>query len=214
MDTNAILSVALTIISNFAHTVPVAPEAVPRGFDDVVKFTIGRRYFPLDLYLRSKRGDDYWIREGAVTIYNAPKSYFMLQDPRLIPEFVGTARLNSNEVFELANSAVRSSIRVGAPLANIKPLYQAALPYKGQMVPFVRIDWPDPSNPRLLNIARVEVDAGKGVVVSFAQFNEGFYDPARVAQISNLVFAVEAPKVPGPQEANTLPSPGAGGRPP
>ena len=121
METNTILALAFTVISNFAASVHVAPEAVPRGTNDVEAFTIGRPCFPLDLYLRDRRGDQFWIRHGVVCLYQTPGSYFTLQDPRLIGTFVGVAKLSSNEVFQLAADATRHLIRTGDPLAHVKP---------------------------------------------------------------------------------------------
>ena len=116
MDTNAILSVAFAIIANFTNVVYVPPQAVPRSENDLGAYQIGRRYFPLDLYLKHKQGNQFWIREGAVYQYETPESYFSLQDPKLIAKYVVTAKLSSNEVFQLASITVRQLVKNGDPL--------------------------------------------------------------------------------------------------
>jgi hypothetical protein len=203
MDTNAVLGLALTIISNFASVVHVAPESVPRDKDSVAVFTIGRRFFPLDMYLKDKRGDQFWIMHGVVGLYETPQSYFTLQDPNLIQGFVGTPKLSTNEVLQLCAGTMQRLVCTGDPLAHVQPIIRAAKPYHGRPVPFYEISWPTPEN-RILAIAHVEVDAANGVVVGLGVFDFGFDDNARVAQISNLVYKGDSPKEPPRQETNSI----------
>lgn len=185
MDTNALLSIAFSVISNFTSQVPVPPASIPQKADQLEEFSVGRPFFPFDMYLRSKGGGEFWIRNGAVGVYRCQGSYFTLQDPRLIANFTGTSV--SNEVFELGLSTVRNLLRTEAPLKGIQPVVKMAKPYKGNEVPFYDIRWPRPENPQIISIAEIELDAQRGLVVSLCLADPSFRDAERLAQISNVV---------------------------
>lgn len=188
IDTNAVLAFTFSIISNFTSVVYVPPEQVPKCKADLKFCSVGRSFFPLDVYLQSKQGSSFWIANGVVEQFHAPKTYFELQDPERISEFVGTATLSSNEVFALADTTIRRLIKTGDPLAGITPRITVAKPYKGQTVPFYDITWPLPENPQVFSIARVGVDARSGRIVLLSLRDTRFYDMALFQQISNRVY--------------------------
>jgi len=189
MDTNALLSIAFSIVSNFCNVVSVPPEAVPQSTNDLATYSIGRQYFPLDMYLRHKHGTQFWIRNGAVQIYCYPGNYYSLQDPRLIPNYVGSSTISSNDVFLMATNIVRRLMKAYDPLTNTLPVLSKAKPYKGKEVPFYRVNWPDPMNPQVLSLANVEVDARSQRAVEVSIIGPAFGDEAQVQRIKNLVFA-------------------------
>ena len=122
IDTNALLAFAFSIVASFTNVVHVPSEAVPQSRSDLAVCVIGRTYFPLDVYLESEKGARFWIRNGVVKQYEYPnRLYFGLQNPADIPKFVGTAKLSSNQVVELANTTIRKLIKHGDPLTNITP---------------------------------------------------------------------------------------------
>ena len=203
IDTNALLAFAFSIISSFTNVVYVPPEAVPQSKDDLEVCIIGRSFFPLDVYLKGRRGTQFWIANGVVEQYYSPDMYFGLQDPNRIPEFVGTAKLSSNLVFELANRTIQGLVRSGNPLTNVTPRVTVAKPYLGQPVPSYDITWPLPENPQVFSIARMGIDARYGRVVSVSLHDPGFYDMARFQQNSNQVYKAEVLKNSPPLETNT-----------
>ena len=188
MDTNAIICLSLTIVSNFVKTVQVAPEVVPRGTNDIETIIIGRQYFPLDVFLHDRRGNQFWIRHGVVCQFLTTNSYFTLQDPHRIGDYVGVAKLSSNEVFRLATTTMTQLLKNGNPLQAVRPVIKAAKPFNGQQVPFYDVIWPDPVNPAIIHIADIEVNAQSGNVVALNHFNHAFDDDAQLLQLSNLVF--------------------------
>src|ERR1043165_6534912 len=165
MDTNAVLSIAFSIVSNFTQVVYVPPDSVPQNISDLEAYHVGRgRYFPLDIYLRHKRGTEFWIMNGAVNLYMTPRSFFRLQDPKLIPKFIGSAKLSSNQVVELAGSSVRRLVKNGDSFTNVTPVVKLAKPYQGGFIPFYEVKWADPTSPKY-RLAEVEVDAQTGLIV-------------------------------------------------
>lgn len=188
IDTNAVLAFAFSIISNFTNVVDIPLEQVPKCKADLKICSVGRSFFPLDVYLESKQGSSFWIANGIVEQFHAPKTYFELQDPKQISEFVGTATLSSNEVFALADTTIRRLIKNGDPLTNITPKVTVAQPYKGRPVPSYDITWPLPENPQVFSIARVGVDARYGRIVLLSLHDTRFYDMALFQQISNRVY--------------------------
>src|SRR3954452_21862682 len=108
MDTNALLSIAFAIVTNFANILELPPQSVPQSKSDLEAYRIGSGpYSPTDVYLRHKSGSEFWIRNGVVRTFETPDSFFNLQDTRLIPKFVGSSQMTTNEVLDLATDTMR-----------------------------------------------------------------------------------------------------------
>lgn len=122
IDTNALLSIAFSIVSNFTNAVYIPPHSVPQNTSDLEAFGVARHLYPVDVYLRHKKGTQFWIINGAVQLYYTPGTCFGLQDPSLIEKRLGPARLGTNQVLDLATNAVRRLIKSGDPLAGIAPV--------------------------------------------------------------------------------------------
>jgi len=195
IDTNLLVAFALSIVANFTNVVPVPPLVAPQTTNDLEVCWVGRRYFPLDVYLKSKHGGQFWIANGIVNQYSYQADmYFGLQDPRRIPEFVGIAKLTSNQVFQLADRTVRGLVKNGDPLKGITPIIKSAKPCDGKTVPYYDIKWPDPAAPHLFYKARVQVNARTGYIVSLSADGEGFRDPVYFQEISNRVYKTPFPE--------------------
>lgn len=191
IDTNALLNFAFSIVATFTNAVSVPPEAVPQSVQDLASYTIGRGpFFPIDVYLRHKRGTHFIIGNGAVSYYTNPRSYFHLQDPELIPQWTGTAKLTTNEVVELATRTVRALVKSGDPLTNGGPVIRAAGYYQGRLIPFYQISWP---HPIWRDTATVEVDARDGMIVTVDLLHDCFEDQDLAERIKSQVYRPEPP---------------------
>jgi hypothetical protein len=206
IDTNALLNIAFSIAASFTNAVYIPPECVPQSTNDLAAYYIGSPVCPTDVYIRHKCGTQFWISDGAVWQFEVIGSYFTLQDPRQIAKFVGQPQITSNEVFQLAATAVRQLVKSGDPIANTTPRVKAAAPYRGQPVPFYRIRWHPPNDAAWHNVAEAGVDARSGRIVSLALFDVGFQDPDRASRITAAVFKPDPPKPAAPR-VRTLPLP-------
>src|SRR5664279_1225598 len=97
VDTNALLSIAFSIIGSFTNVVHVLSGAAPDQLSDLSKCVIGSPHSPIDLYLVDRRGTEFTIAEGVVQSYYSAGSFFGLDDGRLSSQFAGELRLTSRE---------------------------------------------------------------------------------------------------------------------
>src|SRR5437660_852324 len=117
-DTNALLTIAFSIISNFTSVVAISPlTPIPQKPEDLSFWHIGGPRTPVWMYLVHRQGTLFWIGRGAVEAYASPGSYFRLQDPALLPAFTGTTTLTTNDIIAIAEKALRPLIKSGNPLA-------------------------------------------------------------------------------------------------
>jgi hypothetical protein len=192
-DTNALLSIAFSMIASFTNIVEVPPEAVPTQPGDLQRCVIGRPGSgpgsALHLILTHRKGTEFWIGNGAIYAYSSPGSFFTLQDPSLVPNFMGTTKLTSNDVVQIAEKALRQLVKSGNPLGGGPPKVQQASEYQGRRIPFFRVTWPKPTpgDP----VARVEIDGRTGRIVCLDLLGDGFKDLAFQEEIKKKVNAPE-----------------------
>lgn len=189
-DVNALLKIGFALVAQFTNVVDVPPWAAPQSTNDLEAFVAGDPHSPVDLFLMHKKGSYFWIRDGVVHGYETPGSYFCLQDPERITNFVGIAQLSSNQVLELATATVRRLVKSGDPLANQSPIVETASPYHGKPVPFYRFTWPS-TNAFLPYAAQIEIDARKSRVVWLKLMDRNFFDWQFAQQISNRVYTAD-----------------------
>jgi len=197
IDTNALLSIALSLATQFTNTVPTPSQVIPAGTNNVRQYLIGSPRSPLDVYFTLHNGVEFWIEDGAITQFRTPGSYFSLQEPERVPKFLGSPQFTSNQVFEIAERTMRRLIKSGEPLAGLEPKIQAAGHYKGQAIPFYEVSWPV-KNTGYREAASIEIDARTGGVTSLMLWHVGFRDTAFAQKVSNQVAKAETPvKSPG-----------------
>ncbi len=114
--TSSLLSAAFGIVSNFAAVVHIPREAIDTGGDNCV---VGMRHRPLDLYLVHRSGTQFWIENGAVSMFESPGSFAELQDMQRIRDFSGDPNLSSNQVIGLAIKTVSALVKSTNPIAGI-----------------------------------------------------------------------------------------------
>jgi hypothetical protein len=176
--TNELLSIGFALVTNFAAVVGTPDSAVPRKAEDLREFTAGDPASPVNLYLAHRTGTMFGIRNGAVTMYEAPGSYRHMQDPGLIPTLLGAPALNSNQVIELATRTVTALVKGTNPIANVQPAIKpAGRTLWGAEVPFYQVMWRKPKHTGGFGyFASVEVDARTGRITSLDLHDPGFYN--------------------------------------
>ncbi len=204
IDTNALLSVAFSLIANFTNVVPVPSDAVPQYPADLAKCVVGSPSSPTDLYLVHKRGTEFWINGGVVYRFRSPGSFFELQDAKSIANYTGTSILESNDVVRVAATALQRLIKSKDPLlngTNGAPKIQYASYCQGARIPFYKVIWPriryGPERG-----ADVEIDGRTGRIVFLHLWDMAFRDPMHAQKLSKLVYT-EAPR-PAPAQAVRL----------
>jgi hypothetical protein len=205
VDTNALLSVAFSLIANFTNIVHVPPAAVPQSASGVESCVIGTPYSPVDVYIRHRKGTEFWISDGIVEQFRSPGSFFQLQNLDIITRYLGAPQLNSNQVLELATRTLQKLVRNGNPLANREPIVKEAGKYRETPIPFYRFTWParktgttgatstkvDLRSEMFGFIAEMEIDARTGEIEQLFLIDRSFHDYAFAEQITNRVYKPE-----------------------
>lgn len=226
VDTNALLSIAFSLIANFTNVVYVPPEDVPQSTNDLLTYGIGSPYSTVEVGMRHKAGTGFVIVDGAVQTYHNPRrSFYEMEQPWLATNFFGSPKLSSNEVLDLATRAVRGLVKTNAlrelptrlitslaktgdPLRNLVVGISHAKPFQGHEIPFYQVVWHDTNVPpgAQHRVADVRVDARTGLIVSLSLADSAFCDPARTREIMAKVYKPD-PVKPAPPKVRTLPYP-------
>ena len=190
VDTNALLSIAFSLITSFTNVVSVPSDAVPHDRADLTKILVGSPSSPTDLYLVDRKGTEFSISGGVVYRYRSPGSYFELQDPKLIPSFEGTSTMDSNDVIHVTASVLQRLIKTQDPLLNEsngapKIIYPG--PRRGGPIPFFRVIWPRISRGPEKG-AEVEIDGRTGTIVFIHLWDSAFRDPVAAKRIREQVY--------------------------
>lgn len=93
IDTNVLLSIGLSLISQFTNIVAVPNQAVPASIGDLEKMVVSSPNSPTELHLFHRLGTRFGVRDGAVYDFATPGSCYELQDPNLISKFQGAPAL-------------------------------------------------------------------------------------------------------------------------
>lgn len=191
MDTNALLTIAFAMISNFTNIVDVPPAAVPAKPSDLERLVVGRPGCPVHLILAHHNGTEFWIGDGAIYRYSSRGSFFTLQDPSEMPLYQGASIIDTNGAVRIAEKALRSLTKRGEPLRDGTPTVQQGSLYQGKRIPFFRVTWPNMDS--LSPAAQVEIDGRTGRIVCLDLWAECFYDPKFQEEIKKKVHAVQPP---------------------
>jgi hypothetical protein len=198
IDTNLLLSIGFSIITNFANVVHLPDNAVPKSPADLQRCLIGSPYSPIDLFLEDRQEKCFEISDGVVCRYSSPDSFFEIQDPKLIPNYTGTSLLTTNDLMGIASVTVQRLVKHGNPVTNGPPKIVYAGFYKGKRIPFFRIIWPN-GNGGITDTAVVEIDGRTGQVVFARLWDTAFRDFVFGQKIKDQVYTPE-PKKPVLQE--------------
>ena len=191
LDTNALLTIAFSLISNFTNVVHVPPEGVPHSRADLTKIGIINPTTRFDLWLVQREGYEYWIRDGVVQGYASPDSFFRGQGLDVPARLRGRPTLSSNQVVELATGILGRLGKTGNPAEKIRPTVKT--PGEADL-PFYLLRWPVSTNALISPAAELEIDARDGSVVAVELSAEEYYDPAFAREISNRVYTPDPPR--------------------
>jgi hypothetical protein len=205
-DTNQLLSVAFTLIANFANIVGIPQQAVPQHASDLQKCIIGRGGAPIFIYMVERTGVEFGIDHGVVCRYSAPGDFFSLQDPALVPNYVGTGVITPNEAVLIASNVLRSLTKRGDPLSDGLPRVQTAGNFIKQNIPFFQITWPH-KGPGSSTAAKVDIDGRTGGIVDIHLWAEEFYDLAFEEDLRKRVHASEAKRPAAHSDLNNFSKP-------
>ena len=75
IDTNQLLSIAFTLISNFTNVVEIPGDHVPTRREDLKEIVVGSPASPLAIYMAHRLGDEFWLEHGVVQQYQSPESF-------------------------------------------------------------------------------------------------------------------------------------------
>src|SRR5258706_751083 len=192
VDTNALLSIAFSMIVNFTNIVEVPPNAVPQKPDDLVRCVIGSPSSPIHLILRHHSGTEFWIGHGAIYGYSCPESFFNLQYPASVEQFYGASTVSSNEAVQIAAQTLRQLAKDGDPLAKAAPRIRYPT---SPRIPFFEISWLTPIHDGgLERIATVEIDGRDRRIVRLSLFGPAFADLLFEQEIKKKVYTPDPPK--------------------
>jgi len=182
------LSIALSIVSNFSRVVEIPHGAVPTTTNDLRKYFLSNPDRPTDVYLVDRRGPEFWIHAGSVEEFRTPGCFKDNQDPEAISKFKGELKLSTNQAISLVTSVLMRLAKVGNPLTNLHAV--ARMPMDGRdPLPYYWIGWPDPNAKGDLKYAAfAEVDGRKGLITYLDLKHPAFFDLRFAQEISNRVY--------------------------
>ena len=193
IDTNALLSIAFSLVAQFAQVVKVPQDAIPRTTNDLQSFGIGSPYSPIEVYLIDRKGTQFWIRNGVVQQYISPGTFYYcpggadyLSGAAWVSQFTGRAALSSNEVVALSQRLLSRLAKSPWPPPDFKPVPEVDHPGPlpdGRGIPFYWVHWVR-KEISLTAVTDVEIDARSGAVVELCV---DFADWSFARTISNRV---------------------------
>src|SRR5258706_6030121 len=204
VDTNALLSIAFTLISNFTNVVPLSPKAVPQKPEDLQGYVIGSPNSPVDAHLVGRYGTEFWIRRGAIHGYSSPGSYFGAQGGP-IERFYGTSIINSKDAIQIAAKVVQRLAKRSNPLTNGLPSLRCPT---SERIPFFQVSWPSP--PGYLGsdlAAQVEIDGRDRSIVDVHVWTPAFEDFAFEDEMKRKAYTADPIKPRPPQKKIAYPKP-------
>lgn len=188
--TNALLTIAFSLVANFTNNVPIEPAVGPCSVADLRRYVVGTRSSPIDINLFCNDGSIFGIMGGALEYFRSSESYFQLQNPALILRFQGESRFTQDQIIQIAQTALRKLEREGDPLTNGAPSVREAGSRDGLHIPFYLIHWPDASRPGRTS-ADVEIDGRTGRIVYMELWDKSFRDHAYAEKIKSAVYKPE-----------------------
>ena len=152
---NAVLVAVLPYVSNVVQKLDLP---VPHGIttEHVVSCSVMPQRNHWGVELGVKGGWFFTFSRGYIDTIQSPQSFFIQQDPEVIPNFFGTVRMSKTGATELGRDAIK---KLGIPLesvfAELEP--RVTLPEKigTNTIPHYRLEWLD---PRAGTVACVDID--------------------------------------------------------
>lgn len=145
---NAVLVAMLPCVSNVAQKLELpVPQPITR------QHVVGCGILPY-IYnngdwagcgIEIEGGWRFGFHWGYMDHFESPHSYFALQDPRKIPQFFGTVRMNRDEAVQMARDTLHKlGIPLDAVFADQAPRVTMPVRVQTNTVPYYRVQWLDP----------------------------------------------------------------------
>ena len=177
INTNLLLSIGYSIVTNFAHLVPIPEKDIPMAPSDLRIYAVGPGHSPVDFRMVNRAsGANYEVVDAVVQYFQSAQDYFLEQEPRRIGKYDGASVFTSSEVVYQSSNILQRLIRTGAPLTNGPSEIRQAGVFEGHRIPFFRIDWPPPSGRKGPVGARMDIDGRTGKVVLLNLLDTPFLD--------------------------------------
>jgi hypothetical protein len=183
VDTNLLFSIGFSIITNFANVVPLPEQDVPLNAAGLHVYAVGTSHSPTDFRMATGNGANYEIVDGVVQYFQSPLDYFTEQEPAHITKYLGASALTPEAALQLASNALQRLVKTGIALTNGHPKVTQAGDYKGQRIPFFRIEWPRITANMSSVSAVLDVDGRTGRVVLINLLDLVFLDSQKGQQI-------------------------------
>jgi hypothetical protein len=178
---NAVLVAVMPYVSDCVKNLEL-PIPQPVSISQVAEFKCSPRSDLFGGLVILTNGYQFAFLHGHVELYRNQKSYYFLQDPDLIPRFVGPVNLSEREALEVAHRAIKRLGYTDAMLSADRPADVSSPPRsKTGLVPRYRIRWydstrgHDPAHHPLS--IEFEVDATSGQIQMLKIANPNTYRP-------------------------------------
>lgn len=93
IETNLLLVLSFSLITNFASKVPIPAKDVPKSPNAIRLYRVGTVRSPTDVMTVGESGALFWVVGGVVQYFQSPENYFNEQDPRELSHYFGTQTL-------------------------------------------------------------------------------------------------------------------------
>jgi hypothetical protein len=167
-------------VADFAKSLAL-PIPQPVTISQVKRFNCSPRTDLFGGKVILTNGYEFAFLHGRVEMFRNPRSFYELQEPRLVPKFFGPVKLNEQEAIQAARDAVR---KLGYDerllFTDRKPQVKPPPRFGRNYVPRYRLHWTDPTRGDPANPPRTvefEVDATTGQIQTMYLF--GWWDTFR-----------------------------------
>ncbi len=156
---NAVLVAILPHISEFSQKVDL-PMPIPITMQQVSRFNCDQRKGEIGGVVFLTNGYMFWYDHGFVSGFEAPDSYYTLQDPNRIPEFYGNLKMNKDEAVAFARASIKKlGYKETAVYADGNPKITIAPRHGTNVIPRYRIEWIEPIADD--TAIQIEIDGAK-----------------------------------------------------
>ncbi|HVV73959.1 MAG TPA: hypothetical protein VHI52_21070 [Verrucomicrobiae bacterium] len=202
IDTNLLLGIVFSIITNDMSRVPAPDDCIPKSINDIRIKGVGSPNSPIDIAVQCRGGAHYIISDGIVHNFNSNRSVFREQNPDRLDAYEGISIVNSNQALTIASNVLQRFIKPGFALRKAIPrIHQAGVydwlpPSQQHPMPFYEVEWPSVSDCPCGAI--VDIDGRNGKVVQLFLCDIAYSDFARAEKIKSQVYHPEADQRPKP----------------
>lgn len=192
VDTNLLLGIVFSIITNDMSRVPAPDDCVPKSPNDLRIEHVGTPYSPIDVFVRCRGGAQYIISDGIVHNFDSNRSVFSEQNPGRLDAYRGVSILSSNQALTIASNVLQRFIKPGFALGRATPrIHQAGVydwlaPAEQHPMPFYNVEWPSVSDGPWG--ALVDIDGRNGKVVELFMTDIAYRDFALAEKIKSQVY--------------------------